>query len=629
MTHNVLFFSHRSSKCGVYEFGKNVFEVLKRSNKFKFQWTEVSSLEEVQAAISRESPAVAIYNYYPSVMPWLTTKLAPRLYRNNISDMPVLQIGIIHEVTQAVADSAIAYRNLFVAGGERRLASSIFDYYIAPDPTLRLLNPLVYKTGRLIPRYRNNFPVPEILTVGSYGFGMPNKGFERIVNVVQQASDNALIRFHIPPADYGDRDGVSARRIADKCREINFKPGIRLTVTHDYMSNEAVLDFLAQNTVNVFLYEDCGGRGISSALDNALAVQRPVAISDASMFRHLMNVEPSVRISQNALTTIVKNGFAPLSKYYEAWGPDNLLWEYERILTGVLARGRCEPLVEGSRLRKLHFNLNRVLSKPNRHFSWLRDSDTPVGDEVLPSTSVQYSPLEGEIPLNRILDDSARALYAATIAKLAELAPKTIAKKIPEANVQQAFVLDAVCRYAKGRSNSKVLCVGSYEDTAAISLRKLGIKLEEIDPVLNYSLQEYFTKPTTVENSYDIIFSTSVIEHDPDDGAFVKCVDALLAPGGVAILTCDYLDGWRSGDPKPECNLRFYTKHDLQVRLLAAMPNCSLVDVPNWDCVSPDFSYLNKYRYTFATFVVKKLPCGGRNSRLFLDVPDLFVLGRS
>jgi len=134
----------------------------------------------------------------------------------------------------------------------------------------------------------------------------------------------------------------------------------------------------------------------------------------------------------------------------------------------------------------------------------------------------------------------------------------------------------------------------------------MGYAVEEIDPVSNYSLQEYCTKPTTVKNSYDIIFSTSVIEHDPDDESFVKCIADLLAPGGLAVITCDYKDGWKPDESKPECNVRFYTKQDMKDRLLPLMSNCRLVDKPQWDCPNPDFNYMGKYQYTFATFVVKK-----------------------
>ena len=179
-------------------------------------------------------------------------------------------------------------------------------------------------------------------------------------------------------------------------------------------------------------------------------------------------------------------------------------------------------------------------------------------------------------------------------------------RKIPAANVQQAFVFDTVYRYLPQYQNPKLLCVGSYEDTASMSLLKMGYEVEEIDPMINYSLQEYFTKPTTVKNSYDIIFSTSVIEHDPDDESFIRCIHDLLAPGGMAVITCDYKDGWKPGEPKPEVDARFYTQHDLRSRLLPLMNNCHLVDEPQWGCPNPDFNYLGKYQYTFATFVIKK-----------------------
>jgi hypothetical protein len=79
-----------------------------------------------------------------------------------------------------------------------------------------------------------------------------------------------------------------------------------------------------------------------------------------------------------------------------------------------------------------------------------------------------------------------------------------------------------------------------------------------------------------------------------------------LAPGGLAVITCDYKDGWIPGQPKPEVDARFYTKKDMEQRMLSYMPQCELVDKGEWDCPNPDFYYLGKYNYTFATFTVRK-----------------------
>ncbi|HTZ41451.1 MAG TPA: hypothetical protein VMB77_14955 [Syntrophales bacterium] len=607
MNNNILFVSHKKAHCGVYEYGESITDALQLSRNYRFIRVECSSLGELTTAIAEYAPASIIYNYMPSVFPWIASRIAPQLYKNNISTIQIPQIGIVHDITQHVADTATAYRPKYIVGASN-LINSLFDFYIAPDPTLLLRNPYVYKTGRLIPTYNNNYPVPSKPVIGSFGFGTPNKGFDNIVHLVQQEYDEAIIRFNIPSADYGDKNGVNAISVSDRCKALITKAGIQLIITHNYMDKKALLDYLAQNTINVFLYKDRSGRGLSSALDNAMAVHRPVAVSDAVMFRHIFDVEPSVCVTKCSLKTITQNGFAPLQKHYSEWNAENLLWEYERILNSVFAKQRNESNPRMGIIRTLKSKWNRLLSKPDKTFTWLRDSGKETEADLHASRIAPYRPINipTGVSLNRILDNNARALYKPAIDKLTELVPNTMAKKIAEANVQQAFVFDTVYRYLSQSCNPKVLCVGSHEDTASMSLIRMGFKVEEIDPTLNYSLQEFFTKPSTAKYSYDIIFSTSVIEHDPDDESFIRCVAHLLAPGGVAVLTCDYKDGWNPNEPKPECNARLYTKYDLRDRLLPLMSDCRLIDDPQWDCRDPDFHYLGKYQYTFATFVIEK-----------------------
>jgi SAM-dependent methyltransferase len=608
MNRKILFVSHKKAQCGVYEFGKSICDVLQHSRRYQFLRMECSSLENLRDAIDENSPAGIIYNYYPSVLPWVATKIAPKVYRNNISSITIPQIGIIHEITQYVADTAINYKNrIFICDG-LRLSNSLFDFYITPDPTLLLRNPIVYKTGRLIPSYHNDFPVPSKPVIGSFGFGTPNKGFEKVVQLVQLEYDEAVIRFNIPAADFGDKNGVNARTITEKCKALIIKPGIRLIVTHDFIDDKTMLDFLAQNTVNVFLYKNKNNRGLSSAIDNAMAVQRPIAVSEGVMFRHVFDVEPSVCVTKNNLKTIIQNGFSPLKKHFSEWNAENLIWDYERILDSIFKKQQNPPKYETGIVGIVQSKCRKLFSMPGKNFTWLRNTERASEDDMQVDSYVRYRPIQipADASLNRILDDNARKLYKPAIDTLMSLVPKTMAKKIDRANVQQAFVFDTVYRYIPQYKNPKLLCVGCYEDTASMSLKKMGYKVEEIDPMLNYYLQEYVTKPTTVMNSYNIIFSTSVIEHDPDDESFIKCIADLLAPGGVAIITCDYKDGWKQGEPKPECNTRFYTKDDLMERLLTFMSSCYLVDKPQWECPNPDFIYLGKYQYTFATFVVKK-----------------------
>jgi hypothetical protein len=73
----------------------------------------------------------------------------------------------------------------------------------------------------------------------------------------------------------------------------------------------------------------------------------------------------------------------------------------------------------------------------------------------------------------------------------------------------------------------------------------------------------------------------------------------------VGLLTCDFNDQHRLGDPVIPGDCRFYTQKDLISRLLPAIKNCSLVDVPHWECANPDFMF-DGYRYTFASLVFRK-----------------------
>lgn len=204
--------------------------------------------------------------------------------------------------------------------------------------------------------------------------------------------------------------------------------------------------------------------------------------------------------------------------------------------------------------------------------------------------------------MNTILTDVQRKAYEATIAELFKLCPETMSRKIPRANVQQAFVLDTVKKLSN--TDSKILSVGSYEDTASESLVKLGYQLTEIDPNINMDLNKFFH---STQDKFDIILSTSVIEHVEDDELFIDQICKLLKVGGHAVITCDYRDDYKPGHPKPVEDYRLYTKHDLLSRLKSILDknNCVLDGQPDYD-YPPDFLY-QVYWYSFATYVFKKV----------------------
>jgi SAM-dependent methyltransferase len=205
--------------------------------------------------------------------------------------------------------------------------------------------------------------------------------------------------------------------------------------------------------------------------------------------------------------------------------------------------------------------------------------------------------------VNKILNNTEREFYKESINELYSLCPQTIKRKIVNANVQQGFVLQTTKNLAF--KESEILSVGSYDDTASESLIKLGFNVKEIDPAINMDLHTYYINNSN--KKFDIIISTSVIEHVENDELFVEEICKLLKNGGYGILTCDFKNNYKKGDNKPSVDYRLYTKNDLLERLrkILIKNDCDIYGNYDYDS-EPDFIFENCL-YSFATYVFKKI----------------------
>ena len=591
---HVLFVNYKEERCGVYQWGKNIFEAISKSEKYPFHYVEVSNLEDLDAEVAKSGCEAILYNYHPQTLTFINPSMARRY--------PQVNIALMHEMTQAEADA---------------MPDSFFQFYVMGDPTLIENNPAVFKTGRLILSYKNGKKIPDVVTIGTFGFSVNSKGYQRLVDVVQDEFDEAIIRVHIPSNGIVDADGSAANRHFEECQRRIRKPGIRLEASHEFLDRDAMLDYLAGNTVNAFLYDYLKVAGISSSPDHALAVKRPIVVNKSIMFRHLQSLYPPITIEDSSLTEIISNGIKPFSHLYDLWNENTLRDEYENILDRTLdsrraAEFKARKSSNDPRLHRIdnfdHKKLQRRYeSRSNflkRRWHAARTAKAKQAAMTMPETAIARA--KGVKRWNRILDNQARHQYKSVIKQLHSLAPEIMASKIPAANIQQAFIFDAVRKFASDVPSARILCVGSYDDSASASLKALGYAIEEIDPEVNeLDLNKFFHLPSTKKDSYDIIFSTSVLEHVQDDELFVAQIGDLLAPGGVGLLTCDYNDLHKPEDPVIPGDYRFYTQRDLILRIVPSIKNCSLIDVPHWECANPDFMFLG-YRYTFATLAFRK-----------------------
>lgn len=269
----VLFLNHSKKQCGVYQYGLRLYNIIKYTQGVKYRYIEISEYDDYLRALDENPRADAIiYNYHNLTMPWLNSDT---ICKTKIA------IGIPHESNH-----------------------NFFNVLCNIDPTSEF-NELIYPVprpkfedvGTLLKDYTPStnsikefieYKVDGCNTFGSFGFGFTNKGFDKIVQMVNAQYDKAVIKFVIPkPAFSGENYDRQYQSIIDRCTQLNVNPGVKLMITCDFFTNEDVLCFLKSNTMNLFLYDEMKGRSISSVIDYAVSVETPFGISNSYMFRHI------------------------------------------------------------------------------------------------------------------------------------------------------------------------------------------------------------------------------------------------------------------------------------------------------------------------------------------------------
>lgn len=287
-----LFINSVKQSCGIYQYGVRVYSHIKHLGLFEY--AEFGSEEEFQKHIQTKHYDAFVLNYAGVLFPWW--KHTPNTFY------------LYHE-------------GGFAFWLESRLV-------LNTDPTDSFGIPRPLYIGDVTP------VDPIIPTFGSFGFGFENKGFERIIDMVQIQYNVAHIRFLIPFAKFGDEDGSRAKAVVARCRSRIVKPGIKLLVCHDFLPNDQVVAFLASNSMNIFLYDKLEGRGCSSVLDYALVAKKPIAISDSHMFRHIYS--DAICAYKRPLKSILAEGTRHIEPFLEKWSTqkmcDTLLQRIRNVL---------------------------------------------------------------------------------------------------------------------------------------------------------------------------------------------------------------------------------------------------------------------------------------------------------
>jgi len=306
----VLFINSIEPNCGIYQFGARVYDTIKDSPDINYIYKEPKSLGEYMNLLRSIKPDFVLLNWYHTVMNWLEPEY----------DIPskIPHYFIFHErPIRKHYDKMIFFGDYGIKNGYIDNINSVI-----PEKSIILPRPLF--------DYTNVFPKNDVPNIGFFGLMISwSKGFDTVVTRVNQEFDEAIINMHMVWSPFCDPTRELLNGMVEKCIALNKKPGIKLHITHDLMSNRDLLDFLGKNDLNLCIYNQLGQYGLSSSVDYCLSVQRPLGIDTSDPFRHMIKDE--INIDKHSLKEIINLGTTPLEDLYEKWSPSNLKKEMDKL----------------------------------------------------------------------------------------------------------------------------------------------------------------------------------------------------------------------------------------------------------------------------------------------------------
>lgn len=301
-----LFCNTTEKACGVHQYGENLYRIL--------NW-EGSDIEWDLLEASKEPPIldlmrydVVLYNWQGLIDSWMSK--APFNLFNTKQVLCYHDLGVNHE--------------------------TYWDAIIFSDPTVAS-HGRWHHIGRPIPEYT---PIINPLNmtrpiVGVHGF--VGAQADQVVSRVMGEFEEATVRLHLPFSPFCDPDGNYASAMAERCRKLTELSGVKVLISHEFLSPRDLLDWLCQNDINCYFRDiNQGWRGVSSAPDMALAVRKPLAVNRCNAFRHLHGLTPSICVEDSSLMDIIKNGLNPLVPIYQRWSPEVIRNQVEDVLYSVV-----------------------------------------------------------------------------------------------------------------------------------------------------------------------------------------------------------------------------------------------------------------------------------------------------
>lgn len=297
-----IFYNSKKALCSIYETGLMVYDCIKKSPFYSLSYTEDRNFNY--------DVDFAIVNEHFTVNNWIT--------KENVKKFNKPIFCIVTEIS--FSDNYIDK------------SPNFYTAYFLLDPSIDEKNN-IYGFPRPLKEYKiKQYPQNDIPIIGSFGFPTVGKEWHKIVEETQKCYDKAIIRFNIPHATYVPNSQTEINNIILQCKNVLYKPDIIIQLSNKNFTEQELIDWCSQNTINCFLYnrEHIFNSGLCATTDQAIISERPLLISNDKTFRHIhkyLDYYPNISIKD-----AIESTSDSVKKIKEEWSSKNFQNKFQNIL---------------------------------------------------------------------------------------------------------------------------------------------------------------------------------------------------------------------------------------------------------------------------------------------------------
>ena len=181
----VLFLNHKIQACGVYQYGLRISMIFKKSFDIDYKYVELDSLNEYNLLCEEGFDAI-IYNFCHVTMPWLTIDTINKSIPN---------VGLLHPNSPHIFTYNCNLNPLYVDNNNN---------FGIPRPLIEFTHDQlceyesICQQNDFIQKYQND----HVPIFGSFGFACGYKGFVKMISMINDQYDDAIIKIVMPAADF-------------------------------------------------------------------------------------------------------------------------------------------------------------------------------------------------------------------------------------------------------------------------------------------------------------------------------------------------------------------------------------------------------------------------------------------